>query len=69
MIICDQCKQEVDSLNEVDQCEDCAEAWFQSEMAYYRPIYLAEKAAGLTLSDEEYRADMINAGLGHLVKP
>lgn len=46
-MICADCKQPADELNEADQCEDCYEQWFQREKAYWYPLYLGEKQAGL----------------------
>lgn len=44
---CNDCGQPREIVNEADQCEECADAWFEAQRAYWRPLYLGEKQAGL----------------------
>ena len=50
--VCEDCRRTLDvdersSHPEMDECEDCHEAWFQRKRAYWLPLYLGERAAGL----------------------
>ena len=73
-MICEKCKQPITEDRprghhpEIDSCEECEEAEFQEQMAYWRPLYEAEKAAGLLMSEEERNEELRNAGRGHLVR-
>lgn len=68
MPYCETCRREVESVNEADMCEDCHDAWLAKEEAYWRPLYEAEKAAGLLRPQSELDQELIDAGRGHLVR-
>lgn len=48
---CEKCRQlkYFDELTDKENgwCEDCHDAWLDSEVAYWRPLYDGEKIAGL----------------------
>ena len=67
-MICETCRQEVESVNEADMCEDCHDRWVNARIAFWCSLYEAEKAAGLLKSREEYEQDLIDAGRGHLLR-
>lgn len=48
---CEQCQcdcmmGEVDEVDEAGWCEDCVDAEFEHQKAYWLPLYLGEKLAG-----------------------
>lgn len=47
MPLCDTCCKRVESVNETGDCEDCHDKWEAAQIAYWRPLYLGEKQAGL----------------------
>jgi hypothetical protein len=67
---CDTCNAacQADELDEAGDCSTCIDARIAKAYAYYRPLYDGEKHAGLLKTDGEYRADIIDAGRGHLLK-
>ena len=52
---------------EDEWCEECCDKWFQEQAAYWRPLYEAEKRAGLLKSLDELEAELRDAGRGHLI--
>lgn len=53
---------------DTDECDTCADERFQREYAHLKPLYEAEKAAGLTKTKEGLDEDLRQAGRGHLVR-
>lgn len=51
--VCGTCKQEVESVDDADECEQCRDEWEAAMIAYYRPLYEGEKLAGLTKRRED----------------
>ena len=54
---CDTCHESkhLDEMAHTDAeiCEECHEKWFQEQIAYWKPLYDAEKRAGLLHSVAE----------------
>lgn len=67
--VCGACGDRVDSVNDADECDECAEDRAQAEAAKLRPLYEAEKRAGLLRSKDELDQELRDAGRGHLVSP
>lgn len=71
LIKCDTCGNSVDEDEigcwENQQCNTCFDAWLAKEIAYWKPRYEAEKAAGLLKGNADLAAELRDAGRGHLV--
>ncbi len=70
LVTCETCGEEIDPDDEIidenGDCEACRDAHFQREAARLKPLYDAEKRAGLHKSKEELDAELRDAGRGHL---
>ena len=73
LVACETCGEEIDpdeeSISETGDCETCMDARFKREYARLKPLYDAEKRAGLLKPKEELDAELRDAGRGHLVRP
>jgi len=67
---CDEIVEDEDIVGcwENEWCEACARKWVDEQIAHYRPLYDAEKAAGLLQPDEYLAHELRCAGRGHLLK-
>jgi hypothetical protein len=72
LFTCEECGVAVDNDNigclENNWCDQCMDAWCEAQIKFWRPIWRAEKAAGIHLSRKEYQAQLRDAGRGHLVR-
>lgn len=67
-LTCDTCHQPAESVNEAGMCDECHDDHAKAEAEKLRPLYEAEKAAGLTRPQEAIDEDLRIAGRGHLVR-
>lgn len=69
---CEKCRQPVDDDNvgcfENNWCEACEDKRIAEEIAHFKPLYEAEKRAGLLVSLDELEQAIRDAGRGHLLK-
>jgi hypothetical protein len=61
LVTCDECKKQVSPYDiwcwDTQRCEDCYEAWVQKEIAYWKPLYDAERAMKRAYEDDDAISD------------
>ncbi len=67
---CETCGKAIhwEAVDEAGACDECRTAYFKGQYAHWKPLYDAEKRAGL-LDPEQAAQDIRDAGRGHLLRP
>lgn len=64
---CDNCGDKVETVGEDEICDECRDEWSAEQEKRFRPLYEAEKRAGILRTKEELDQELRDAGRGHLV--